>query len=456
MAEKLNVILAVIGCARADHCSAYGYERETTPFLEQVAREGVRVRHMVSTSPATLPAHASLLTGLFPSQHGATEEAPFLDPRPVLPAFLKEAGYRTAAFCPNPAVGPETGCGRGFDSFHTQRVGGRLAGRAARYARSASDRVLARSDAGARRTNRALLAWLERVGEPFFALVYYGEAELPLRPPAPYDRMFLPPGVAPAQIRRVNQEAAAMAAGQKLATAEDARVLNALYDGALRYVDLRLQELAEALARQGRWERTLFLVVGDHGLYLGERGRVGSLFGLHDAVLCTPFILRGPRLVPAGFVVDELVQPTDVLPTVLALIGATAGSDLPGRPIIRGGQVTPGPAFAIAEGFRPDLGALRRRFPLLDEGPLAVRRKAIRTRREKFIWCSDEANEFYDLIRDPSEEHNLIERAGDRAEALRQVLFDWLASTERAERSEDEQRPRAAMRQQQRRWGELE
>jgi arylsulfatase A-like enzyme len=456
MTDRLNVLVAVIGCARADHCSAYGYERETTPFLEQAAREGVRVRYMVSTSPATLPANASLLTGLFPSQHGATEEAPFLDPRrQVLPALLKDAGYKTAAFCPNPWVSPETGCGRGFDSFHTQRVGGRVAGRAALYARTASDRVLGRTDAGARRTNRALLAWLERVEEPFFAFAYYGEADLPLRPPAPYDRMFMPTGIAPAQVRSVHHDSAAVAAGERPATAEDARVLNALYDGALRYVDLRLQELAAALARQGRWERTLFLVLGDHGSYLGEHGRVGHLFGLHDTVLCTPFILRGPQAVPAGFVVDELVQPTDVLPTILALAGAAALDGLPGRPIIRDGQVSAGPAFAIAEGFRPNLSALRRRFPKLDEERLAVRRKAIRTRREKFIWRSDEANELYDLTRDPGEEHNLIERAADRAETLRQALFDWLASTERAEH-EHEQTPSAVTRRQLQRLGELE
>lgn len=431
MSQRTNILVAVVSGARADHCSAYGYERDTTPFLAQLAREGVRAQQMISTSTWTLPSHASLFSGLFPSLHGATEENHILSPRcRLLPEIVHEAGYRTASFCPNPWVSPDTGFGRGFDRFYTQRLGGRLTGSATDYARRASDRVLGRIDAGARRTNLALLSWLETVNEPFFAFVHYREPHLPLRPPAPYDRMFAPPNSDPARLRSLNQDSAAFLSGAVRMDAADLAVLTAAYDGALRYVDMRLQEVATVLGRDGRWDRTLVVVLGDHGEHLGEHGMIGHQFGLYDSVLHVPLVLRCPDNVPRGFVVDEMVQPVDILPTVLEIAGVAPPELLPGRAILRNGQAAPGPSFAIAEGFRCSWGPYRRRFPAFEWDRLRVRTKAIRTRREKFIWRSDEANELYDVVHDPHEMHNLIASDTAHGDALRRMLFDWLAAAE--------------------------
>ena len=112
--DIMNVLLVVLEGARADHMGCYGYGRETTPFLDQVARQGVRCSAAFTTAPSVLPAMASLLTGLFAHAHGATEESGALPPgTPLLPELLRGAGYRTAAFCPSPAVSPENGLGRG-------------------------------------------------------------------------------------------------------------------------------------------------------------------------------------------------------------------------------------------------------------------------------------------------------------------------------------------------------
>src|SRR5574337_1875124 len=157
MTERLNVLVVVLDGARADHVSGYGYGRETTPFLDAVARDGVRFTNMISSAPGTLAAHAALFTGLHSVTHGATEEKRLLSARhTLLPEYLKAAGYRTAAFCTSPWVSPETGFGRGFDAFFTQRYHNRLAARAVLYGRRASDRLLRRKDAGARRTTAAV------------------------------------------------------------------------------------------------------------------------------------------------------------------------------------------------------------------------------------------------------------------------------------------------------------
>src|SRR5574337_319366 len=154
---QLNVLLVSIGGVRADHLSVAGYARETTPFLDDVAREGIRFTNAFTVAPSTLSAHASLLTGRFAVTHGATDENPLLTMRhPRLPELLKAAGYRTAAFCTNVSVSPESGFGRGFDAFFTQRYHNRVAARAVSYGRRASDRLLRRKDAGARRTTAAV------------------------------------------------------------------------------------------------------------------------------------------------------------------------------------------------------------------------------------------------------------------------------------------------------------
>ncbi len=439
MADQLIVVLAVIDCARADHLSCAGYGRETTPFLDRVAREGVRFSNMIAAAPWTLPAHASLFTGLHAATHGATDESRVLAARhTVLPEYVKAAGYRTAAFCVNPWVSPETGFGRGFDAFFTQRHHNRLAARALRYGRRASDRLLRRQDAGARRTNDAVKRWLASSPQPFFAFVHYNETHLPFDPPPPYNRLFLPKGVSPTRVRAVNQDGNRVLAGDVEMTEEDFTILTALYDGALRYVDNRVREIADFLIERGEWDRTVLLVVGDHGEHLGDHGMIGHGCSLSENLLRVPLLLRCPPRLPQGFVVDELASTTDVLPTILALLGiAEDGGRVQGRALIDGGRATPGPAFAIAERFRPSLSSFRERFPSCETRLLDVRQKAIRTKRDKFIWRSDEANELYDLTADPGEQHNLIESNPARADALRRQLFDWLATVEKFEAMEE-------------------
>jgi arylsulfatase A-like enzyme len=414
--EKVNVLLVVLEGARPDHLTGSGYERDTTPFLDQVAREGVRFTHAFTSAPASVPAHASLFTGLFPSLHGVTEEAPVLGSAlRVLPEMLKAAGYRTAAFCPDPSLGPEAGFGRGFDRFYSQRVGGRITGRAADYARRASDRVLGRGDAGARRSTQALLEWLGAGPQPFFAFVHYREPLRPIRAPAPYDRAYMPASLSPAQARHANQ---AVVGRTQSVTAEESAALAALHDGALRYVDLRLKQVADALAADDRWDETLLILTASYGEDLGEGGIMGGP-SLRDTALHVPLVMRCPRRIPAGFVVQEFAQSVDLLPTIAALTDCDLDTPVQGRALLTASGATAGPAAVVAELYRPAIAAG------------TVRRKVIRTQREKFVWQSDESNALYDLARDPGEQRNLAGEEPERADRLRRSLFDWLANSQR-------------------------
>lgn len=429
MAEKLNVLVVVIEGARADHLSACGYRRPTTPFLEEVASEGVRFQQMISPAPASVSAHASLLTGRFPCAHGAHAENPRLGVGlPVLPEILRTAGYRTAAFCTSRDVSPDSGFSRGFDDFFTQRYQNRLADRAVSYGRRAGDRLLRRADAGGRRTNEAVREWLSGVDGPYFAFLHYDEPRLPLNANIAPDAAFLDDEVASLRLRPSAQDVEAYVAGVEQLTGLERRLLIAHYDSALRYVDQRLADVATMLRDRGEWERTLLVVTSDHGQSFGEHGLFGNRVGLHDELLRVPLLLRCPGLVPQGFVVEEIAQTVDIAPTVLALLGIAVPDSMQGRELFARGRVTPGPEFAVAERYRSDLSAVRRRFPDADLSRWETRSKVIRSRKEKLVWRSDENNELFDLETDPGEEHNRIAADVSRADTLRHALFAWFSA----------------------------
>lgn len=432
--NRPNVVLIVIDGARADHVSAYGYARQTTPFLDQMAREGVRCTQALTTAPGTLAAHASLFTGLYAVTHGVSDEQPRLRAQPrVLAEYLGDAGYRTGAFCTSVGVSPETGFDRGFGTFVTQRRSGRLTSRALSYGRRAGDRLLRRDDAGARRTNEAVEAWIESESRPFFAFVHYHEAHAPFRLPPPYDHHFLTRTVSAAEVRSVNREASGFMDTPGGPAPEDLAVFTALYDAALHYIDARIQELANWLQLHGCWDDTLVVITADHGQSLGEHGRVGHNFDLSDGVLRVPLILRCPGRVPQGFVSEDIAQSVDVLPTILRLVGCGIPEGLHGHPLLEGERATHGPTFAVAERYRTRAAGASRRISGLDARTLGLREKAIRTRRYKYVWRSDECNAFFDLQADPAENVNLIDSYGVEAEALREQLFDWLAAVEKAD-----------------------
>jgi arylsulfatase A-like enzyme len=383
---------------------------------------------MITTAPWTLPAHASLFTGLHKSSHGATDEHRRLEPgRPTLAELLAAAGYATAGFCANPWV-VETGLTRGFHHFFDHRPRVRRLARFTFARQQLADALLGRRDSGGRRTNLAFARWLERLpaDRPFFAFVHYNELHLPYRPPPPCDRLFLN-GTPAGRVRSVNQDCNRYLAGEVPMDAEDFRILTALYDGDLRYADRLVGQLVETLTRCQRRDDTVLIVTADHGENLGEHGLMSHKWVLFDTLLRIPLILHGPAFLPAGLVSDALVQSTDILPTVTRLL------DVPTPPVE--GVPLAGPqgllpverAFTVSEKFRPNLRVFRERYPRFDTRPHDVRKRALRTRTHKYIWHGDGRELLYDLVADPGETRDVAAVEPECTTALRVQLEAWMA-----------------------------
>ena len=298
--QRPDVLLIVLDTVRADHLSAYGYPRRTTPVLEALAAESVRYDLAIAPGTWTVPSHASLFTGLMPSSHGAYRTDEGLNGVHGLDASietlaerLRAAGYRTAAFVGNDAyLDPALGMNRGFERYQTENT------------RPASRLVWAAQH------------WLRRHGRrPSFLFLNVMDAHQPYRPPPPYDRLF--PGklddVEPYPTERI------AATGRRPDEATMQHYVSQ-YDGELRYVDDRLDELFATYRHLGRWDDALVVVTSDHGELFDEHGAVGHGGPPYHGLVRVPLLIKYPRAARRG-VVREPVSLADVASTVLATVG---------------------------------------------------------------------------------------------------------------------------------------
>jgi len=347
-AHAPDVILVTLDTTRADHLSTYGYARETSPNLSAFAADGLLFTAARSPAAWTLPGHASLFTGMYPTRHGAHFAGTWLpgesrDGHPMvafpLPASavtmaeaLRDHGYRTGGFVANFSYlyrdfGIAQGFGRYEDApallFRLRPVGLRLV-------RQVRPSFCLTPIRGAREINAAALAWLDRqpAGRPAFLFVNYMEAHEPRLAPPPYDRWSREiPGADRLARKNLYYEHAV----RNLPEAEQ-RFVAANYDGELAFMDEALGELLAALRARGRWENALVIVTADHGEFLGEHDQMGHIGQmLYEPVLRIPLAVKFPGADHARGRVTTPVQLVDVLPTVLATVGAAVPPDVQGE-----------------------------------------------------------------------------------------------------------------------------
>jgi arylsulfatase A-like enzyme len=308
-----SVLLVSIDTLRADHVGLYGYERDTTPFLDRFAADATVFEHAFTTAPWTLPAHMTMLTGLFPAQHGVVREDVALAAGiPRLAERLRAAGSQTVALYYPCWIGDRHGFERGFDVFREHD--------SVEEARAHAAEELARLD----RTRPWFLFF--HVMDVHDGPLASGEHMLYASPP-PYQDWFMPdaaaklPDVPPDELWE----------SENLLDADERAALVALYDGGIRHVDANHELLFEALAGDGWLDDTLVVVTSDHGESLAQRGRLDGHGELAQEGLHVPLVVRHPRGQGAGTRVGAPVHLGDVVPTVLALAGLDPDPRLPGR-----------------------------------------------------------------------------------------------------------------------------
>jgi len=442
--SRPNVLLISIDTLRADHLSCYGHPGATSPHIDALARDGILFRQTASTASFTLPAHASMMSGLFPSTHGATyqnrDPASFtvrgMSPGfPTLAELLSEAGYDSAGFASGPLMSHQFGFGRGFDLYddrfdRLQSARARLLARTVLFRWMSAAGLFTPRDMDAQRiakevTSRAS-AWLSgrRIsGRPFFLFTHYWDPHGPYEPPDPYDRD------ATGRKLHVDYDLDQLLIGNYTLTPSALRDTLALYDGEIQYMDQNVGELLDFIRKAGWMDDTIVILTSDHGESFGEHNHWEHSRVLYEDVLHVPFIMRLPRGQMAGRHEKDIVaQPTDILPTVLAVTGIETPREVEGRNLL-----------ALLEGREP-ASALRSgglAFAELDRNVDWPRRwgarfdrslTAVRAGNWKYIRSSEGDEELYDLVADPGELQNLAAKESDTVTTMRRLMESWRAS----------------------------
>ncbi len=390
-----NFVLIVLDTVRADHLSAYGYPRPTTPNLARLARQGTLFENAVSPSSWTLPCVASIFCGLLPHQHGADWAVP-LDTSPkTLAEILGMRGYETAGFNGNPAYGlAGWGIAQGFEVYEDDgsslrhNLAATVAGRT--LVQPSYDRLVHfdsfdRRDA--RELNRDVFRWFgRRSSRPFFLFINYFDAHYPYLPPPPYNQRF--GKISEALIQRAVKFE--YRGNVPKPPAEEQESLVTAYDNSLAYLDDQVRSLLQFLARSPEWSNTFVIITSDHGEAFGEHGSYGHGLDLYREVLHVPLILVGPGI-PAGRRIASLAPIRELFPTVLDLV---FGEGLPfSRSSLRRFWTPNSPVTAF------DGVATSELIPVI----------SLTTSEWHYLYYVDGRTELFHWSKDPQEETNLSE-----------------------------------------------
>jgi arylsulfatase A-like enzyme/Flp pilus assembly protein TadD len=379
-AKTPDVFLITIDTLRADHVHCYGYARVQTPALDSLADDGIRFAQAFTPSPITNTSHTTILTGLLPSTHGVTNFAvPLAATHATWATLLKNGGYHTAAFIGAVILDSKSlapGLDRGFDFYdnfpeHAQTKSrfGRLERRGMQVVQHAE-------------------AWMNtHPSRPYFVWIHLYDPHDPYEPPPPFSQTYK----------------------------------DHLYDGEIAYADSALASFLVYLKKQGRYENSVIVVVGDHGEGLGEHHEDTHGIFLYDSTTHVPLIVKLPGRRYAGKVVAAQVRTTDILPTVLDLLKLPVPDGLDGE--------------SLKPYFTDPQAASRTAFGETDY-PLRFGWAPLRSvRAEGFKFIEAPKAELYDLHADPGELDNQYQPWNETVQKDRKLLSDLRAKMPPASRS---------------------
>jgi arylsulfatase len=395
--EPDNLLLIVVDTLRRDHLGAYGYPRNTSPAIDAFAADAVRFERAYATSPWTRPSVASMLTGLYPSAHGAMAlNNSLASSVHTLAETLAVHGYRTGAVVSHVILSRSFGFDQGFEVYDEEEAQGH-------------DHL---STPGV--TSRAI-QWIDSLapdGRPFFLLVHYFDPHYQYRHHP--DIGFASPPVGRLDGTESIEELRTLGASL---TPDEVGLLRDLYDEEIRFTDEGIGQLLDHLRERGLYDRTLIVLAADHGEEFLERGWLGHTRTLYDELIAVPLLIRHGRVGRNGSSVPSPVSLVSLSPTVLELLGLPLLGMRPEGPslaaAVRGTEAPPrGVVFAEVD-FRamPEKRAAQR-------AAIAGRYKLVHDRLER-------RDRLFDVVADPGELNEVGAREPHRLERLQERLTRW-------------------------------
>ncbi|MED5330867.1 MAG: sulfatase [Planctomycetota bacterium] len=413
-ADKPNLLLVTMDTTRADHLASYGYPIVTTPRVDGLAARGVLIERAYAPMAQTLPSHATLFTGVEPRVHGALENSYRLSPDlPTLAEILEQQGYETAAVVGALALSSDTGLDRGFQSWSEPQTDTTKGPNhpAERPASEVTDEAL---------------AWiLGRGEEPFFLWVHYYDPHGPFRPPPGFLTTLERSDVQKTLGKRLEEVADAPVAFESVVDTWHG------YDAELEYMDSQIGRLLDGLEDRNLLDHTAIALVADHGEGLWEHGEKGHGVNVFEELVHVPLIFVEPESTTGGSRVSEPVRMSDVLPTLLSLVGVSADQfSLEGRDVLSSvgseSSLADRPVFLERPHYSPERLAWRNpaRGPVRYHYGVFV---GVLAEGYKLVRDVDGTESLYDLNQDPAESVDLSKSDPQRREKMSGLLDEWLA-----------------------------
>ena len=403
----LNVIILTVDTFRPDHLGSYGYKRDTTPFLDTIARKGVIFKNVIGSSAWTSPGLISVLTGLYPSVHGVHARGKSLLPGTgTIFKVSKRHGFRvpTISYLSDIAnfanLGLDPKDPKYFKRGHNPGDG--------------------------------LLRWLDDHHRDRFTLWYhYRFLHLPYELNDQYNAFLTEKMKSTLESNgvKIARKEVVIPYGTVSFTPEERETIVALYDSQLRMLDHFIKRLYESMTRWKLHRNTLLVITADHGEELFEHGFIGHASTaihatMYDEVLKIPLIFYAPSCLTGGRAIKEQVRQVDIMPTILDIVGLPIPESIQGvtlMPKIEGkgtGKPLPAVSESVLGGYQSS--------PEQEK----IMLRSLRKDGFKLICKWDETGEtcqLFDIIEDPGEQVNLFSIKKGVASRLRAELGDLLA-----------------------------
>ncbi len=373
---------------RADKVHVYNPKTNViTPNYDAFAREATRFAWAAVPGTWSLPSQASMLTGVYPNVHRATEQSSKIDPRiPIAAELFKKGGFRTALFSANGYVSSKWGFGRGFDE-NVNFVRENLPNRADYLWATAKKWVLP----GKEKPQFVYLAVIEPHviynPRPEFLIKYWDK---------PYHGP-IKPVLTGIQLGKIKK-------GTLKLNAVDKAYLEALHNGAITQSDAAFGVFLRDLKAAGLYDSSVIVVISDHGDEFWDHGDVGHAQAPHQELVHVPFMIRAPGLLPAGRVVDTDVEAMDLAPTMLELAGLPVPASMQGQSLV--------PVAFDEQAHSPSCG-------FTQNGSMA---RGLKSGRYRMIHAGPARIELYDEIDDPREQTNVVDKLPIALRQMRDVF----------------------------------
>lgn len=405
-----NVMIIVIDALRPDHLSCYGYERNTSPNIDRLAKEGIRFTQVIAAGGWTVESVPSILTGTYSLNHRVRNFDTLRNHQiSTLAGELAKIGYRCVLWS-NLLSLEHLDIKDGFQRIYI--LGGIIE---RNYKPALTEYVLT-----SQIINRLRAQYKNR---PFFFYIHYHGPHPPYRPPAPYKYMYLNdnyrkrPEFVPLSTLSYGQDKYSGDGKIPYVVAEenitDQNYYISQYDGAISYTDTQIGRLMDSIKKLGLDRNTLIVLTSDHGEFLGEHNIYFNHAGCYEENIKVPLIIRYPKLFPKGKVISKQVSLIDVAPTVLKVVGLDKPSYIQEESLLA--FIKPWRIYRTKYSFSS--------YSYKCSGKCF----ALRTASWKLIYNAERGSyELYNLKKDPKEQHNLTSQRVSKFRQLKSELENFM------------------------------